>query len=129
MYRYIIFILISFFSITATAQKENSPELKEIYFTNKVGEKITGTVKVEEKIVYMVIESANAIGQKVVITMDEDENYFYKNNFLSGGSSFKIKIKENTQKIKLEIYNPRINKHIRRRKKIEGYKEAQDAKE
>ena len=128
MNKLFLFLLIFSISTAVNAQKENEPFLKEIYFTNKAGEKITGTVSVDEKIVLMVIESENAIGEKVVIKMDEDENYFYKNKFLGAGSSFKFKIKENTQKIKLEIYNPRIKKHEKRRRKIEGYKIAEDAK-
>lgn len=129
MNKYILLFLISFLSITAFGQNKRGPQLTEIYFTNTAGEKITGTVSPDEKIVYMVIKSVNAIGEKVVIKMDEDEDYFYKNEFLGGGTSFKFKIKENTQKIKLEIYNPRIKKHVRRRKKIEGYKKALDAKQ
>ncbi len=129
MIRYTTLLFLFIFTLTATAQYKRAPKLNKIYFTNKLGEEITGTVKVEEKIVYMVIESVNAIGEKVVIKMDEGEDYFYKNEFLGGGSSFKFKIKENTQKIKLEIYNPRIKKHVRRRKKKEGYFKAKDAKE
>lgn len=115
-------------SITINAQKDSVPQLKEIYFTNKLGEKITGTVSVSEKMVYMVIVSANAIGEKVVIKMDEGEDYFYKKEFLGAGSSFKIAIKENIQKVKLVIYNAHKKKHVKRRMKIEGSAKAEDAK-
>ena len=79
--------------------------------------------------VYMVIESENAIGKKVVITMDEGEDYFYKKEFLGAGSSFKIAIKENTQKIKLIIYNPSNKKHLKLRKLYKGARKAKDAKQ
>ncbi len=125
----ILLLLIIIISITANAQQENSPELKEIYFTNKAGEKITGSLTVAEKVVYMVIESANAIGEKVVLKMDKDESYFYKKKFLAEGDSIKILIKKDIQKVKLVIYNPNKKSHVKRRtgKKLRATK-AKDAK-
>tara|TARA_B110000091_G_C13545093_1_gene362076 strand:- start:344 stop:604 length:261 start_codon:yes stop_codon:yes gene_type:complete len=78
MKRNILLLLILIVTITANAQKDNEPLLKEIYFTNRAGEEIPGKVKVSDKWVYMVIESTNAIGEKVVLKMDEDGEYFYK---------------------------------------------------
>ncbi|MDG1477156.1 MAG: hypothetical protein P8Q14_08425 [Vicingaceae bacterium] len=129
MKKYTLLLFILIISITTKAQKENKPELKEIYFINKTGERITGSVSVDEKIVFMIIESVNAIGEKVVIKMDEGEDYFYKNEFLGAGSSFKIPIKKNTQKVKLIIYNAQKNKHVKRRIKKEENAEAADAQQ
>ncbi|NQX98228.1 MAG: hypothetical protein HRT73_10160 [Flavobacteriales bacterium] len=129
MERNILLLFIFIITITANAQKDNDPQLKEIYFTNRAGEKITGKVKVADKWVYMVIESANAIGEKVVLKMDEDENYFYKRKFLGEGDSIKILIKKDIQKVKLVIYNANNKKHVKRRtgKKIRATK-VEDAK-
>lgn len=135
MFSFVLMIktaLLSLFTVITlfvAAQKENAPQLNEIYYTNTRGEKITGTVSVDEVMVFMIIKSTYAIGKEVLIKMDEGENFFYDNKFLGGGSSFKIFITENTQQIALEIYNPRNNKHVRKRKRIEGTKKAKDAKQ
>jgi hypothetical protein len=128
MHRFFLLLLIVSITTSVKSQIGNGPYLDEIYFMNRSGEKIKGTVSVDEKIVYMVIESKNAIGEKVVLTMDEGEDYFYKKQFLGAGSSFKILIKENTQKVKLTIYNAHKKKHVNRREKIEGYSKPEDAK-
>lgn len=115
MKKSILLLVVLIISISANAQKDSEPELKEIYFTNKAGEKITKSVTVADKMVYMVIESADAIGERVVLTMDKDESYFYKGKFLGEGDSIKILIKKDIQKVKLVIYNPNKKKHVKRR--------------
>lgn len=121
MKKYVLLILITIITIAANAQKDSAPDIKEIYYTNKAGEKITGIVLGKEKVVYMVIESANIIGKEVVIKMDEGEEYFYKKRFLKGGSSFRLIIKKDTQKVKLVVYNSRIKKHVKRRLRKESF--------
>lgn len=113
----IITIVLLSMSCFAFAQETPEPFMKEIYFENKEGQRIEDAVSISEKFVYLVIVSENAIGEKVVLKMDEDEEYIYKRKFLAGGSSVKFKVKHDIQKVKLTIFNTNIKKHRRRQAK------------
>lgn len=111
------------------SQEENEPWMEEIYFTDQAGERITGSVSYSDKFVYLNIVSKRAIGEVVKITMDKDEEYFYKKKFLSEGSFIKIPIKADLEQVKLIIYNPTKKKHVKRRRKQMGEGKAKDAVE
>lgn len=116
MKKNILFLLTCIITIAVNAQQESNPQIKEIYFVDRSGEKIIGSVTIDEKIVYMIIVTANAKGENLIITMDEEDgDYFYKNKFLEKGSSIDILIKKDIQKVKLVIYNGGIKKHVKRR--------------
>ena len=128
MKKSILFLLLFIINITVNAQEEAGPQIHEMYFTNLDGEKISGTVNPDFGMVYLVISSSNSIGKKALITMDEDEEYIYKKKFLGEGSSIEITINDDIHKVEFTIYNPRNKKHVKKRKKVEGFKKAKDAK-
>lgn len=125
----ILVLLITIMSSAAIAQNDLEPQFIDFYFTDKAGEKITGSVTVADKLVFLYIITENAKGEDVVLTMDEDEEYFYKKQFLAGGSSVKFPVKKDIEKVKLVIYNPGNKKHVKRRMEAEGYTTAEDAQE
>lgn len=116
------------FGLLTDAQENEKTDIKSIYYINQAGEKIEGDIDLEEEFVYLVIESSNSIGKEVLLTMNEGEEFFYENQLLLSGSSVTFPITEDIQKVKLTIYNPRSKKHFKKRKKIEGFKKAKDAK-
>ena len=114
-------LLILLISITflATAQEELKAEYKDVYFTNRAGEKLGENISLEEKVVFMTIETANAIGEKVVITLEEGEDFFYKKKYLHGGDVITIYLKSDLHKEKFVLYNPTVKKHVKRKTKQE----------
>ena len=129
MKKLILLPLFLFLSLSSYAQNELEPELKEVYFIDKNGERIEGSVSPDEGFIYLVIVSNNAIGEKVNITMDENESYFYKKQYLKEGSTIKIPISNDQEKVKLVIYNAAKKKHYKLKMKAEGSTQAEDAKE
>lgn len=123
-----LFFLILCFGLSLRAQVEAKPDIDRIYYINQAGEKIEGTISVEEEFVYLIIESRNSIGKDVLLTLDEDEEFFYGKDLLLGGSSVTFPITADVQQVKLVLYNPKIKKHYKKRKKLEGFKNAKDAK-
>lgn len=126
-------LVLSFFfllsSLFAFAQEDNDPFFEEIYFTDKKGDRIEGSVTRDMKYVYLLIKSRNAIGEKAKLTMDEDEEYLYQKKFLAGGSSLLFPIKKDLEKFKLYIYNPSNKKHVKLRDKALGIEAAKDAED
>jgi len=107
---------------TLNAQENNTPdpEFKGYHFENREGEKITGSVTYRDKVVFLVLETANAIGEEVILEFDEkDEDYIYKRNYIVPGKPVSFKIKKNIQKEKFVIYNPNKKRHRRFKKKAE----------
>ena len=119
-------LFLSFFYVLAQENKE--PFFEEIYFTDKNGERIEGSVTRDMQYVYLVIKSRNAIGEKAKLTMDKDEEYLYKKTFLAGGSSILFPIKSDLQKFKLYIYNPDKKKHVKWQEKALDIQQAKSAK-
>lgn len=111
------------------AQEKPEPHFEEYYFLDKKGERLEGSVTVDEKYIYLVIVSSNAIGDKVVLTLDKDEKYFYKKDLLLGGTSVKFPIKSDIEKIKLVIYNPNKKKHVKLKAKTEANLAVTDTKD
>lgn len=116
----ILFILFTVQQLSA--QEKTAPHFEEYYFLSKKGEKIEGSVSVGQKKVYLLIISSNAHGEKVILTMDKDENYFYKRTLLLGGTSVKFPIKKDVEKIKLVIFNPDKKRHVKKQKNAEEAK-------
>lgn len=121
-------ILLLCFTFSLHAQEVAKPDIDRIYYINQAGETIEGDISVEEEFVYLIIESRNSIGKDVLLTLDEDEEFFYEDKLLLGGSSVTFPITADVQQVKLVLYNPRIKKHYKKRKKLEGFKNAKDAK-
>ena len=115
---FFLFCFISFFSITSYAQSNPpDPEIKDIYFTNREGEKVE-QVTYDDKFVYMVVETKNAIGEELVLELDEEDGEFiYKKTFMTANSKLEFDIKKDIERIKFIIYNPGKKKHVRIREK------------
>jgi len=131
-YSLLLFVIAMFYqSINVIAQDKPDPSFVEIYFENREGERVT-EVTYSDEYVYMVIVSKNAIGEKFIMELDEeDEDYIYKKKYLSTGSRVEEKIKGDIHKIKLIIFNPANKQHIKIRKKYykkRKKKEADSAK-
>lgn len=112
-FKFLIPVILALVTITTSAQEKEkpAPEFKELYFTNRYDERIT-ELRVEDEFVYMVVETANAIGEKVTISLDEEDgNYIYKKKYVSVNHNIEIKIKKNIQKLKFIIYNSSLEKH------------------
>lgn len=122
----ILFLFILFTSLTAIAQKDIEPELKRAFFTFRNGEEVTGEVNRSDKFIYLNIETAHAKGETIVLELDEDHDYLYKNKFLAKGSSIQFLVKKDIARAKLVIYNPSIKKHKRLKEKSKAQIKAAD---
>ena len=99
-------------------KNEGEPQFKDYYFTDKDGNKITGSVTPSLKYIYLNIITENAIGEKVNLNLDDDEteiDYIYKGTYLSEGLSFKVR--KDVEKVKLHIYDDGKKKHRRLKEK------------
>ena len=107
------FCLVLLFSIAGYAQSNPEPEIKDIYFTNRTGEKVE-EVTYSDKIMYMVVETRNAIGEQLVLELDEEDGEFiYKREFMTANSQLTFDIKKDLERIKFIIYNPSKKSHVR----------------
>lgn len=103
--------------MSAQEKIETEPQFIGYYFINRNNEKIE-KVTTTDKFVFLVIETSNAIGEKVTLTFDEDEgDWIYKNKYISPNSSIGFKIKGDFQKVKFKIYNSKNKKHKRLKEK------------
>lgn len=124
-FKYLAFILLFIFNVTLISAQENqdkTPEFTGYHFLYKNNKKIPkGTkIKVDEKYIFLVIETKNAHGEKVTINLDEDEgDYLYKGKYLTTKNGIHFKVKKDAQRIKLVIYNSSIKRHKRLREKAE----------
>lgn len=118
----LVFLVISTLSIfTAKAQEENKPEpeFTGYYFLNSKNQKVT-KVTSSEKYVFLVIETVNAFGEWVTLSLDEDDgNYIYKNKYLNTKNGIRFKIRKNEQKVKLIVFKEGNKKHQRLKKEAE----------
>ncbi|MEZ5009961.1 MAG: hypothetical protein R2753_17560 [Chitinophagales bacterium] len=113
----IILLLLSTSIVCAQENTAPEPHFIGYYFTNRNNEKIED-LYMEDKFTFLVIETSNAIGEKVVLTLDDnDGEWIYKNKYISTNSSIRFKIKDDFQKVKFKIYNPKRNKHNRLKEK------------
>ncbi len=117
-----VFLILVTTALSAQKKEKPSPEFKEMYFENMDGERIT-SARVEDKIVYLVVETANAIGEKVKLRLDEEDgDYIYQGEYLSSNDEIEFKIKNEIQKMKFIIYNESIKKHRKLKEKAEESK-------
>ncbi len=117
-----VFLILVTTALSAQKKEKPSPEFKEMYFENMDGERIT-SARVEDKIVYLVVETANAIGEKVKLRLDEEDgDYIYQGKYLSANDEIEFKIKSEIQKMKFIIYNESIKKHRKLKEKAEQSK-------
>ncbi len=94
------------------AKNEGEPQFKDYFFTDKEGNKITGSVKPSLKYIYLNIITENAIGEKVNLNLDQGEtetDYIYRGEYLNKGLSFKVR--KDVEKVKLHIYDADNKKH------------------
>jgi len=99
-------------SLFKSVKNEGDPQFKDYYFTDKEGNKITGSVSPSQGYIYLNIITENAIGEKVNLNLDDDEteiDYIYKGTYLNNGLSFKVR--KNIEKVKLHIYDAAKKKH------------------
>lgn len=111
-----IITIIAFIQIT-NAQEELEPEFIDYYMTYRSGERATGKVSPSDKVIFLHIITKRAIGDKIVLNIDEDIDYFYKKQYFKAGSSFKFPVKKDVEKIKLVIFNRSNKKHVKRKSK------------
>ncbi len=118
-FKFLVLVALALVNVTVSAQEKEGPrpEFKEIYFVNRHNERVT-ELRLEDKYMYMVVETANAIGQKVTINLDEEDgDFIYKGRYVSANDDIKLKIKKNIQKIKFIIYNSSLKKHRKLKEK------------
>ncbi|MCB0510225.1 MAG: hypothetical protein KDC82_05640 [Bacteroidetes bacterium] len=127
--KFVLSLFLLLCTFLSYAQEDKEPFFEEIYFTDKKGDRIEASVSQDTKYIYMLIKSRNAIGEKAKLTMDEDEEYLYKKQFLLGGSSILFPIKKDLQKFKLYIYKANKKKHVKLREKALGIQAEEDAEE
>ncbi|WP_109435535.1 hypothetical protein [Aquimarina sp. AU119] len=123
-FKFLILIALALVSITVSAQEKGKPrpEFKEIYFVNRYNERVT-ELRVEDEFMYMVVETANAIGEKVTLSLDEEDgDFIYKGKYVSANDDIKLKIRKNIQKIKFIIYNSALKKHRKLKEKAKAKK-------
>ncbi len=92
-------------------KREGEPRFIDYYFTDKYGKKITQQVSPKKKFIYLVVITENAIGEGVTLTMNEksETDFIYNGTYISDKIHFKIK--NNKQKLKLDIYNRKKRYH------------------
>ncbi|MGB0886120.1 MAG: hypothetical protein ACPGR5_06820 [Chitinophagales bacterium] len=106
--------------IKAQEESKAEPQFIAYYFMNSKQEKLT-TVSYSERYVFLVLETKNAIGEKVTLSLEEDDgDYIYKNKFLTTKNSARFIIKKDIQKIKFIVYKESKKKHKRLREKAEA---------
>lgn len=131
-YTYLVVVLLLTFletSVNAQEKEKPDPQFKEMYFENSELERVTSRM-VDEEFVYLVIETENAIGEVVNMTVDEEDgDFIYKKTFMSVNYPISFKLKENVQKLKLIVYKDEIKKHRKIKEKTEKNKLKKEAKE
>ncbi len=92
----VVFLIAVFFltscSIFKPVKNQGEPRFLGYYFSDRDGNKITGQVSPKQKFIYLIVETENAIGEKVTIQMDEksETDYIYKGRYLAEKLRFKI---------------------------------------
>lgn len=115
-------LMIFLLNVTMTnAQKSIDPEPQFVgyHFTNRHNEKIEKVVG-QDKYVYLVLETTNAIGEKVILNFEEIDDYIYKNKYIVANSSVNFIVKKDIQKVKFEIYDASKKKHRKLKFKLEN---------
>lgn len=107
LFRSILFLILflSRSTLILAQEDEKTPIIKEIYYADKDGVKITETNR-EIKRLYLVIITENMRGKVVDIKLAGDElGVICKGSYYKNNSSFKLKIKKEIQKLKLSLYD------------------------
>lgn len=99
------------------AQEELEPEFIDYYITYRSGKRVTGSIHSSDKVIIIHIITANAIGNKIVLNIDENIDYFHKKQYFKAGSAFKVPVKRNIEKMRLVIFDRSNKKHVKLKNK------------